>query len=77
MSIRKIDHTYIKTRGANTNDILRVNSGNLEYVSGNSVVVQALYGLAGDNITIAANGDRKSTRLNSSHIPLSRMPSSA
>ena len=24
-----------------------------------------------------ANGDRKSTRLNSSHIPLSRMPSSA
>mgnify|MGYP003349126761 CR=1 FL=1 len=23
------------------------------------------------------NGDRKSTRLNSSHIPLSRMPSSA
>ena len=27
----------------------------------------------GDNITL----DRKSTRLNSSHIPLSRMPSSA
>ena len=25
----------------------------------------------------AVNGDRKSTRLNSSHIPLSRMPSSA
>ena len=24
-----------------------------------------------------SNGDRKSTRLNSSHIPLSRMPSSA
>ena len=26
---------------------------------------------------IKLNGDRKSTRLNSSHIPLSRMPSSA
>ena len=26
---------------------------------------------------LAVNGDRKSTRLNSSHIPLSRMPSSA
>ena len=27
--------------------------------------------------TLVAMGDRKSTRLNSSHIPLSRMPSSA
>ena len=26
---------------------------------------------------VSHNGDRKSTRLNSSHIPLSRMPSSA
>ena len=28
-------------------------------------------------VTVDATGDRKSTRLNSSHIPLSRMPSSA
>ena len=28
-------------------------------------------------ISVAAELDRKSTRLNSSHIPLSRMPSSA
>ena len=28
-------------------------------------------------LTFYPNGDRKSTRLNSSHIPLSRMPSSA
>ena len=28
-------------------------------------------------ITYGVRGDRKSTRLNSSHIPLSRMPSSA
>ena len=29
------------------------------------------------NILKSMEGDRKSTRLNSSHIPLSRMPSSA
>ena len=28
-------------------------------------------------VVLAEGGDRKSTRLNSSHIPLSRMPSSA
>ena len=28
-------------------------------------------------LAVTRNGDRKSTRLNSSHIPLSRMPSSA
>ena len=31
----------------------------------------------GLKVIIAGAGDRKSTRLNSSHIPLSRMPSSA
>jgi len=61
MPIRRIDHTYIKTRGANTNDILRVNSGNLEYISGNTVVIQALYGLAGNNVTIDANGKINAT----------------
>ena len=30
-----------------------------------------------NDVTMYAAGDRKSTRLNSSHIPLSRMPSSA
>ena len=30
-----------------------------------------------DNDWLSIRGDRKSTRLNSSHIPLSRMPSSA
>ena len=30
-----------------------------------------------DDIAVAANSDRKSTRLNSSHLRLSRMPSSA
>ena len=34
--------------------------------------------LLGNNISVVVeNQDRKSTRLNSSHIPLSRMPSSA
>ena len=32
---------------------------------------------AGDNLAVITDPDRKSTRLNSSHIPLSRMPSSA
>ena len=30
-----------------------------------------------EKLSIGSNKDRKSTRLNSSHIPLSRMPSSA
>ena len=30
-----------------------------------------------DAVYLGIKGDRKSTRLNSSHIPLSRMPSSA
>ena len=34
-------------------------------------------GSVGPDRRVAGNGDRKSTRLNSSHIPLSRMPSSA
>ena len=33
--------------------------------------------LGGQPFIYAINEDRKSTRLNSSHIPLSRMPSSA
>ena len=33
--------------------------------------------IAALEVELAAHGDRKSTRLNSSHIPLSRMPSSA
>ena len=45
-------------------------------------IVLALFGwrywaLVAGAITTALVGDRKSTRLNSSHIPLSRMPSSA
>ena len=34
-------------------------------------------GRIADNLVRIGTGDRKSTRLNSSHIPLSRMPSSA
>ena len=36
--------------------------------------IDILYGIAGN---YKLTTDRKSTRLNSSHIPLSRMPSSA
>ena len=39
---------------------------------------QGSYDLSDDGDALASAGlDRKSTRLNSSHIPLSRMPSSA
>ena len=38
---------------------------------------EALWTLAHVNVDAEAQVDRKSTRLNSSHIPLSRMPSSA
>ena len=36
-----------------------------------------IYAVAGKDAERAKSLDRKSTRLNSSHIPLSRMPSSA
>ena len=48
-----------------------------------SATISDTDGLLTDSIKIVLNGaikdveDRKSTRLNSSHIPLSRMPSSA
>ena len=38
-------------------------------------MIAAIYDWSG--FYIGANGDRKSTRLNSSHMPVSRMPSSA
>ena len=42
-------------------------------------VVREVYSLSGSDtlLTVFVNGDRKSTRLNSSHIQKSRMPSSA
>ena len=36
-----------------------------------------IFGVPGESYLAALDADRKSTRLNSSHIPLSRMPSSA
>ena len=39
--------------------------------------IDALVNNAGLGLLAPLEGDRKSTRLNSSHIPLSRMPSSA
>ena len=47
-------------------------------VGGNESIIKGLHtlGLEAVVITVAA-GDRKSTRLNSSHQPQSRMPSSA
>ena len=56
---------------------------NVEFISANPTgelhVGHARSAFFGDALanTLEAAGDRKSTRLNSSHIPLSRMPSSA
>ena len=41
------------------------------------IISSFLHEMQKENVTLFANKDRKSTRLNSSHIPLSRMPSSA
>ena len=41
------------------------------------IALTAVAGFAGKSIIDLGKKDRKSTRLNSSHIPLSRMPSSA
>ena len=68
MSTLRVDN--IKSRTSSTVTIPESNTlavTGIASVSGNMNVTGAL------NVT----GDRKSTRLNSSHIPLSRMPSSA
>ena len=45
------------------------------FVGGNNINIPNNISI--DNLSLASVKDRKSTRLNSSHIPLSRMPSSA
>ena len=54
-------------------------SGQGQIIDNISVFIKAskLRGEALDHILFHGPPDRKSTRLNSSHIPLSRMPSSA
>ena len=70
------------TDSSRLQDALRIFQGNSFIVSDSSIAVR--YTL--DNMQVLRNmgykpsdtpSDRKSTRLNSSHIPLSRMPSSA
>ena len=52
------------------------NPERVEYQPINVSTINELYPKGG-TVTVADLVDRKSTRLNSSHIPLSRMPSSA
>ena len=58
-----------------------VQAADVPYVPTPQVVVDAMLKIANvgpnDYLIDLGSGDRKSTRLNSSHIPLSRMPSSA
>ena len=51
---------------------LRIGRHELEYGSGRLIDVRE-----GPNVRLSFDGDRKSTRLNSSHLRTSRMPSSA
>ena len=65
-------------KGADVN--AKANNGGTALIAasehGHLEVVKALLAKGAD-VNAENNGDRKSTRLNSSHIPLSRMPSSA
>ena len=70
----------IKIRGARTHNLKNIS---LDLPRNKLIVITGLSGSGKSSLafdTLYAEGqrrDRKSTRLNSSHIPLSRMPSSA
>ena len=68
-TLLKVDHLEVKY-----GDLIGVADVSFEVPEGSVV---ALLGSNGAGKTTTLNADRKSTRLNSSHIPLSRMPSSA
>ena len=74
-SIKEIIETFIKTFNNNEPVELIISVDNPFSNDGLNSTEERLehYGLVDDRIKV----DRKSTRLNSSHIPLSRMPSSA
>ena len=70
LELRAVIHTYITTRAG----FERATTGSrLGGVVGTTAVPTDAAGIT----TLTIPLDRKSTRLNSSHIPLSRMPSSA
>ena len=82
LSIIKIDPAKIWQRGSDAGVLLQ------RYPVANKFVIEKknlytplkkyFYKFLGKTVPqIFVGGDRKSTRLNSSHIPLSRMPSSA
>ena len=59
-------------------DIRKINIENLIKLEGNRLILPIQVDSFGENyIEIVSQKDRKSTRLNSSHAELSRMPSSA
>ena len=66
---------------ANTALFMQISGTSGTFGSGSAITLNTWQHVAvvrnGSTFTGYVNGDRKSTRLNSSHIPLSRMPSSA
>ena len=63
----------IGTVGRGTFEVLSRNQEEIQRRAGRGIQIS----MVADLDTERAKSDRKSTRLNSSHIPLSRMPSSA
>ena len=63
---------HLKAQG---HEVIAVDRREGEVGDGIKLIIGDLFELEFADSVI--NGDRKSTRLNSSHIPLSRMPSSA
>ena len=57
--------------------LLRFRQRVVRYRNGAELKEGTLVAIVGTKAGVGATSDRKSTRLNSSHIPLSRMPSSA
>ena len=71
----KIDHTTLTNKGTLSHS--QIDSLLTQYLQQDSTYKLSDLSIANRLQTLIALKDRKSTRLNSSHIPLSRMPSSA
>ena len=59
------------------NQLRKIIKEEISKINQKSLMSEAHSRITAEEISAWQKGDRKSTRLNSSHIPLSRMPSSA
>ena len=70
---------YIDQTNADNSTLTITQTGSGNAVGDRSSLLQPAFLIDGNNMvaTLTQDGDRKSTRLNSSHTDISRMPSSA